>query len=317
MEVTFEKSFSVSPKVLKQLAQKSDLRGWLQTFSHLGAIFICSFCLILTWGAALAVPLFLLQGVLINCLYAGVHELSHNTVFKTRGLNEFFGRLFTFILLMGRDQDKFEHFQHHRHTQDVELDAEIVGSKPFTLVSYLLYMLAITYWPKRIGEVLRLAAGHTQYWPWLSEPQLKTVHKEARLMLVGYALILIISILLGTAAALKFWLLPMFLMKCFQNLQNTAEHLGMPHVQDVAVNTRTIRAHPIMHWLLWNMPYHMAHHSYPMIPFYNLSKLHDNIVESLGAKLPTITHFSFQKHMICKLMKEGTSCYSGHDITTY
>ena len=250
MEETFEKSIKVPPKVLKKLAEKSDFRGWCQTLSHLGAIFICTVGLVVTWGSVFAVPLFMLQGILINCLYAGVHELSHNTVFKTRGYNEFFGRLFTFILLMGRDQDKLEHFQHHRHTQDVNLDAEIVGGKPFTLVSYILYMSAITYWPKRIGEVLRLAAGQTERWPWLSELQLKVVHKEARLMLLGYSFIALISILLNSAAALTFWLLPMFAMKCFQNLQNTVEHTGMPYVQDIVLNTRTVRAHPIMHWLL-------------------------------------------------------------------
>ena len=317
MEATFEKSIKVSPKSLKELAKKSDLRGWCQTLSQVGAIALCTLGLISFWGSVFAIPFFVIQGILINCLYAGVHELSHNTVFKTRGLNELFGRLFTFILLMGRDQDKFEHFQHHRHTQDVDLDAEIVGGKPFTLLSYILYMSAITYWPKRIGEVLRLAAGQTQHWPWLSEPQLKIVHKEARLMLLCYALILIISILLGSAAALTFWLLPMFVMKCFQNLQNTVEHMGMPHVQDIVINTRTIRAHPIMHWLLWNMPYHTAHHSYPMVPFHKLAALHELVVQSLGTQPPTVTHLSFQKHMIRKLMKEGTSTYTGQDITAY
>ena len=317
MEEVFEESIRVSPKLLKELAQKSNRRGWQQTLSHLGAILICTIGLVFTWGTAFAIPLFLVQGILINCLYAGVHELSHNTVFKTRGLNEFFGRLFTFILLMGRDQDKLEHFQHHRHTQDVDLDAEIVGGKPFTLLSYILYMSAITYWPKRIGEVLRLAGGQTHRWPWLSEPQLKMVHQEARLMLLGYALILIISILLGSAAALTFWLLPMFVMKCFQNLQNTVEHMGMPHVQDIVINTRTIRAHPIMHWLLWNMPYHTAHHSYPMVPFHKLSELNKVVVQSLGRQPCTVTHLSFQKHMIRKLIKEGTSSYTGQDITAY
>ncbi|MEP3889804.1 MAG: fatty acid desaturase [Hellea sp.] len=317
MEESFEKSIRVSPRLLKKLAEKSNLRGWRQTLSHLSAIFICTLGLIFTWGSVFAVPFFLFQGILINCLYAGVHELSHNTVFKTRALNEIFGRLFTFILLMGRDQDKFEHFQHHRHTQDVELDAEIVGGKAFTLTSYVLYMSGITYWPKRIMEVLRLAAGQTQYWPWLSAPQLKIVHKEARLMLLGYGIIAVISIWLCSAAALTFWLLPMFVMKCFQNLQNTVEHTGMPHVQDIVVNTRTIKAHPIMHWLLWNMPYHTAHHSYPMVPFYQLAPLHKAVVESLGAEPPTVTHLGFQKHMIRKLMREGTSAYTGKDITAY
>ena len=38
-------------------------------------------------STAWAVPLFVLQGVLINFLYAGQHEFSHSTVFKTRRLN--------------------------------------------------------------------------------------------------------------------------------------------------------------------------------------------------------------------------------------
>jgi len=188
---------------------------------------------------------------------------------------------------MGRDQDKFEHFQHHRHTQNVDLDAEIVGAKPFTLVGYILYMSAITYWPKRIGEVFRLAAGQTQHWPWLSKLQLKMVHKEARLMLLGYGIIAIISIQMNSFAVLTLWLLPMLMMKCFQNLQK------------------------------WNMPYHTAHHSYPMVPFHRLGELHEAVVESLGSQPPTVTHLGFQRQMIRKLMIEGTSAYTGQDITAY
>jgi fatty acid desaturase len=317
MDASFETSFSVDKAILKTLNVKSDFRGWMQTGSHLGAIAVNTGLLAFTWGSWWALPVFMIQGILINCLYAGVHELSHNTVFKTRGLNEFFGRLFTFILLMGRDQDKFEHFQHHRHTQDIELDAEIVGGKPFTLLSYLLYMSAITYWPYRIGEVLRLAMGKTDRWPWLSKPQLRTVHKEARLILFGYACIAAISVGLGSAAGLIFWLLPMFAMKCFQNLQNTIEHTGMPNVQDIILNTRTVKAGPVMKWLLWNMPYHTAHHSYPMIPFYKLPELHTAVAASLGKEPPTISHLGFQIQMIKKLMKEGSSAYTGRDISAY
>lgn len=317
MDASFETSISVDRAILKTLNIKSDFRGWMQTGSHLGAIAINTAILALTWGSWWAVPFFTIQGILINCLYAGVHELSHNTVFKTRGLNEFFGRLFAFIVLNGRDQDKFEHFQHHRHTQDVELDAEIVGGKPFTLASYILYMSGITYWSGRIGEVLSLALGKTHRWPWLSKPQFRTVHKEARLMLLGYAMIAALSVALGTTAALIFWLLPMFAMKWFQNMQNTVEHTGMPNVQDIVLNTRTVKAGSVMRWLLWNMPYHTAHHSYPMIPFYKLPELHDAVVASLGQEPRTISHVGFQIQMIKKLMKEGSSAYTGQDISAY
>jgi len=153
MEASFATNIKVDAKRLKALSQKSDALGWQQLGLHLGSLGLNTFLLMLVWGSVWAIPLFISQGILINCLYAGVHELSHNSVFKTRKLNETFGRLFTFILLMGRDQDKYEHFQHHRYTQDIERDAEIVGGEPFTLKSYLLYVSGLTYWPARVLEV--------------------------------------------------------------------------------------------------------------------------------------------------------------------
>ncbi len=317
MEAAFAKQHKLSSKVLKPLSQKSDARGWLQAGSYLGAILLTTAALIFTWGTWWAVPFFMIQGILINCLYAGVHELSHNTVFKTRKLNEVFGRLFTFILFMGRDQDKFEHFQHHRYTQDVEKDAEIVGGEPFTLLTFFLYMSGISYWPSRIAEVFRLAAGKTDRWPHLTPPQFKTVHKEARLLLLGYAIIIGISMLLGSWAAVKFWIAPMVVMKWFQFMQNTVEHTGMPHVDDIYENTRTVKAGPIMQYLFWNMPYHTAHHTYPMVPFFNLSELHSELVKTAGVEPQTVGHFGFQYHMFRKLIKERTSKYTGQDITSY
>ncbi|MEM7360595.1 MAG: fatty acid desaturase [Pseudomonadota bacterium] len=330
MEATFANTIKVSAKDLKALRARSDAQGWLQTLGHLGAIVINTILLagmmnnawaVATypfWGAALTVLLFMTQGILINCLYAGVHELSHYSVFKSRKTNERLGRLFCFILLMGRDQDKFEHYQHHRHTQDVELDAEIVGGKPFNLFTYLLYFSGISYWPGRVSEVIRLALGRTDAWPHLSETQFATVHKEARLSLLGYGLILIVSVVLGTTAALTYWLLPMFCMKWFHMLQNIGEHTGMPHDPDILLNTRTLKANVLMRRLLWNMPYHTAHHSYPMVPFYRLPELHAKVVEALnGEEPPTISHWGFQKHMLRKLWQEGSSRYSGKDISAY
>ncbi|MFT5572799.1 MAG: fatty acid desaturase [Cryomorphaceae bacterium] len=317
MDASFARAIHVSPATLKSLKGRSNLRGWIQTGSHLGALGLCTYLLASNSGSFWAIPLFCVQGILINCLYAGVHELSHKTVFKTERLNEVFGRLFCFILLMGRDQDKFEHYQHHRHTQDVELDAEIVGGKPFTLFTYLLYFSGLSYWPGRFAEVFRLAAGQTERWPHLSGTQAKVVHKEARIMLVLYAMIILVSIALDSAALLTLWILPMLVMKWFHNLQNIVEHTGMPHEHEILVNTRTVSANPLMKWLFWNMPYHTAHHTYPMIPFHKLPQLHAAIVEKLGSEPPTVSHFGFQKHMIRKLWQEGTSAYTGKDIAAY
>ena len=57
--------------------------------------------------------------------------------FKTRKLNEVFGRIIGFIQIFPRDYDQVMHFAHHQYTQDWERDGELVR-EPYTLTTYLL-----------------------------------------------------------------------------------------------------------------------------------------------------------------------------------
>lgn len=136
-------------------------------------------------------------------------------------------------------------------------------------------------------------------------------------MLALYALIIVVSMVFKSSAALSLWVLPMLSMKWFYMLQNIVQYTGMAHEKEILVNTRTVKANPIMKWLFWNMPYHTAHHTYPMIPFHQLPELHAQIVAELGDEPPTVSHFGFQKHMLRKLLKEGTSAYTGKNISAY
>ena len=49
-------------------------------------------------------------------------------------------------------------------------------------------------------------------------------------------------------------------------------------------STRTVLLNPIHGWLLYfNMQYHIEHHIFPQVPFYNLPKLHEVIKDQLPA----------------------------------
>ena len=99
LEETFSTRKILQPKQLKALNTKSDLYGFLQLGSHFGAIIGLGYAHYLTLGSWWVVLTGALLGVAINFLYAGQHELSHWTVFKTKYLNEFFGRVIGFIML--------------------------------------------------------------------------------------------------------------------------------------------------------------------------------------------------------------------------
>jgi fatty acid desaturase len=292
MDEVFGRRDMIAPDKLKALSVKSDARGAARVGGYLGALVLSGSALYFAWGSWYAVPAFVVHGILINFLYAGQHEFSHSTVFKTKKFNEIFGRLFGFVLIYPRDFDQIQHFAHHRYTQKWEGDGEL-GRDRYTLTSYLLWVLGPTYWYTRVRRVIRFAFGVVSE-PYIPEDRKADVIREARWHLAGYALIAVLSVATGSWAALQLWLLPMLAMKPVHQLQNTIEHLGLPHVDAITENTRTTRTNPLMRWLGWNMQYHTAHHAFPGVPCYALPKLHDEIFVEKGRKPPTMSYLAFQ-----------------------
>src|SRR5271169_7022858 len=292
MDEVFARRDMIAPARLKALSVKSDLSGALRLGGHIAALAVTGIALWLSWGSWLMVPFFIAHGVLINFLYAGQHEFSHSTVFRTKKLNEIFGRLFGFILLYPRDFDQIQHFAHHRYTQNWESDGELARER-YTLASYLLWVFGPTYWYTRIRRVIRFSFGVVAE-PYIPEARNSDVIREARWHVAGYALIALVSILTGSWAAVQLWLLPMMAMKPVHQLQNTIEHLGLPHVDAITENTRTTRTNALMRWLGWNMQYHTAHHAFPGVPCYALPKLHQEIFIERGLNPHTMSYLVFQ-----------------------
>jgi fatty acid desaturase len=56
------------------------------------------------------------------------------------------------------------------------------------------------------------------------------------------------------------------------------QHLGLrSNVPDWRVICHTMKFGPLMGYLYWNMNYHIEHHMFAAVPFYNLRKLHRTI----------------------------------------
>lgn len=283
----------VDAATLRRLCVASNGAGARQTLSHVGAIGVTGTLVWLTRGTWLCIPLFMLHGMLLNFLYAGQHELSHGTVFRTRWLNEWVGRLFGFILFYPRTFDQVQHMAHHRYTQDWARDGELARG-PYDLKSYLLWMSGLTYWYTRWRRILRFSAGMVTE-PYLPAYRHAELIREGRCHLAGYVAIAMISAAAQNWAAVLLWLAPMLAMKFTHQLQNTIEHLGLPHENDLFTNTRSTRTGPLMRWMAWQMPYHTAHHAFPGVPFHRLHELHRILFTDRGVAAPTMTYWGFQR----------------------
>jgi len=280
---------------MKTLTARSDLRGLLHFGSQLGALAAMGAVLAYGWGTWWCVPPFMAYGLQINCLYAGQHEMSHRTAFRSRWLNDWAGQAIGFIEIYPSRWDRYFHFAHHRHTQDWEKDPELLIRKPYSRATWLLNMTGLLYWYGRCLSVLTLASGRAPaYAYWLTPSQRREVILEAQLHLAGYAAILAISLAFRSLIAVEFWLAPMVLMKWAHQLQNVGEHTGLTHENDTLRNTRTLMGPGVVRWLIWNMTYHAAHHTYPGVPFHALPALQNEISAELGRPLPETGYIAAQ-----------------------
>ena len=296
----------VAAKTLKVLSVRSDAKGAAQTGSFLIAIGVTTTTIIMIPASAILalVPVLLIHGVLLNCLYAGQHEMSHWTAFRTRRLNDVFGHLFGLVTLNPFLTDRWMHFAHHRATQDPRRDPELMGIKAYSRASYLMDLIGIDFWRRRVGAIIATAAGRglESAW-WLGPRERRLVIWEARAHVAIWGVIAVASVAYGSADAVLFWIGPLFATKCLHQLQNTGEHTGMPQTPDVFVNTRTLKGPAPLRWLMWNMSYHTAHHAYPATPFHALPRLHAEIARNLPHPIPTLSYIAAQKAIFESLRK--------------
>ena len=293
MNEVFARRDVIEQARLRELCAPSNWAGVCQAGSHIGALMVTGSLLWWLRSTAWAVPLFLAHGVLLNFLYAGQHELSHWTVFRTAWPNEWLGRVFGFVVFYPRTFDQIQHIAHHRFTQDWDKDGEL--NRPgYTRGSFLLWISGITYWYTRWRRIVRFSAGIVTE-PYLPAARHRELIREARMHLAGYLAIAAVSLALHSWAAVLLWLAPMLAMKSVHQLQNTIEHLGLPHEANVLINTRSTRTNAVMRWMAWQMQYHTAHHAFPGVPFHRLKELHHQIFTARGAAPPSMTYMGFMR----------------------
>ena len=60
------------------------------------------------------------------------------------------------------------------------------------------------------------------------------------------------------------------------------QHAGLANnIKDHRLSTRTVILNPVLNFLCWNMEYHLEHHMFPIVPSYNLKKLHNIIKDQM------------------------------------
>ena len=272
----FIASLSVDQK--KILTQKTNSDGIAALVFHFGAIFI--FAYLISLKTALTPVLMLFQGIFVIFLFTLLHETVHQSAFASTYINRIAGLISSYLLFLPAQWFKYFHFEHHRHTHIPGKDPELDGPKPQTKTDYLIHVSGIPTWREQIKTIFRNAFSSNQD-RFVPTSALVKIRFEARLMLVIYSFLIILSFVFKTGILLYIWIIPIVLGQPFLRLYLMAEHDRCPFVANMFENTRTTFTNALVRKLAWNMPYHVEHHTYPSVPFHKLPKLHQLIQDKL------------------------------------
>lgn len=213
-----------------------------------------------------------------------IHEFAHYRFISNKALSDWIGDLFM-AWPIGTTVDGYRqnHLAHHRYTNsedDPDWTAKL-GTRAYTfpqrmryaILNFLGYVVAISSVRDMGMAAGRMQGDHARNHSYLV---LRAVYYLAVLAAVTY---------FGVwPEYLLYWIVPyttFFFL--FMYIRSVAEHFGETMVPDSELNgTRTVIPHAweYLFFCPHNLNYHLEHHLYPSVPFYNLPALQRELMKN-------------------------------------
>ncbi len=244
------------------------------------------------WPSWWSAPFWLAYGVLYGSASdARWHECGHRTAFKTEWMNNAVYQIASFMLMRNPVTWRASHIRHHTDTVIVGRDPEIVAMRPPDLIRIVLNLFGLLDVPHLIGRIFLHASGrlHPDEATYVRDQDRPRVYLIARIWLVIYAAVILLAIWTGSILPLMVVGLPRLYGAWHHVMTGLLQDLGLAeNVSDHRLNTRTVLMNPVSRFIYLNMNYHLEHHLFTMVPYYNLPKLHALIRHDVPAPDPSI-----------------------------
>ena len=280
----------IDKKILKDLSKRSDLQGWSHIIIYFISIILLGCFCFYTWGSWWFILFYLCYCTLWGGADAIWHECGHRTAFKTRKLNDFFYYIASFLNNFEPIRWRWSHSLHHSYTasvdpHDFEVDESIFSK--YSLLTFLIrfipgYYFLILHKSLHL-EIIKHALGiETKVMKECIPEEKKSVCIfSSRIFVLLWILIVIFSISLESLIPIFLFLIPKFFIS-LNAVWGLTQHMGLKEdSKDHRESTRSVRLNPIFSFIYWKMEYHIEHHMFPMVPSYNLPKLHEIIKDQL------------------------------------
>ncbi len=272
---------------LNKLNSRSDLLGFAQTLGFLALLIGAAGAAVyssLHWPWYVTAVLVFVNGHFWNFTINAFHELIHDSVFKTRWLNGFFLRIFSFLGWHNHHHFWASHTEHHKYTLHPPDDLEVVLPQTHDIRGVWKWGLIHFKLPFELlwGKLKNFTGRIDPNDKWTNmilpdtDPQRRRAYANwERIVLIGHLLIACVAAWQGLWIVLLVVTFPKMFGGWLQFFCNAAQHIGLTdNVQDFRLCCRTIYLNPFFQFLYWHMNYHTEHHMYAAVPCYRLGRLH-------------------------------------------
>jgi fatty acid desaturase len=290
----------VERKRMKELMQRSDLPALRDAILWLALLVLFGWLGVHYWFSVWSVLAFLCYGVLYGSASdSRWHEYGHGTAFKTRWPNTVLYNVACFMIMRDPTCWKWSHTRHHTDTIIVGRDPEIITMRPPALPRIYANFIGIFDVPLAFKLLFLHAAGRmtpdeATYVPKSERPK---TYWTARITLLVYVGVIVTCIVTRSILPAMLIGLPRFYGAWHHLMTGMTQHSGLADdVTDHRLNSRTVYMNPISRFIYLNMNYHVEHHMFPMVPYYQLPKLHEEIKHDLPTPAPSI-YAAFKEFM--------------------
>jgi len=207
-------------------------------------------------------------GVSIHAMATLMHEAIHGTLFRRRAHDRWIGFLLGAPALFSFTAYKVAHLAHHHHTRTRRDPDDFLNVSPNRLVRSVVFYAWLV--AGMLAYLLHVPLGALRLG---TRRQRREIITEYLLMAGMAATAFFLCKRLGRIdVLLQAWILPLSVAIAFGNVRSWAEH-ALTRPGHPLTHTRTVTSNRVVSFLMCNLNYHLEHHLFPGVPWYNLPRL--------------------------------------------
>ncbi len=239
-----------------------------------------------SWSYLACLPFYLVAAASLHGISLFTHEGVHGILHKKTHWNRWLSIICALPVGQNYSAYKVLHLKHHQH---LGLEGDPDHYNNYTQWSWLQFLM---HWG-------RLIVGYPVYLiaiPILGFRQGNTTDKIW--IAIEVALLAILTTVLSLSPIdsnllISGWLIPMMFINTMVNIRGMSQHTLLENEFDPILGTRTITTNAVTRFFMCNENYHLEHHLYPGVPWYNLPYLHKELKEELISRgAPFIPSYS-------------------------